>query len=114
MARTNSYSTALPLRSTGRGELTHQLPFFEEVLDDVDIVDGVPQPGARAPALSFEASIYGALCLGVRDYLGKNGFPGAILGMSGGIDSALTLAIASRCARSGQGAGADDALAVHR
>ena len=77
-----------------QGKLTHQLPFFEEALDYVDIVDGVPQPGARAPALSFEASVYGALCLGVRDYLGKNGFPGAILGMSGGIDSALTLAIA--------------------
>ena len=77
-----------------QGELTHQLPFFEEALDYVDIVDGVPQPGTRAPALSFEASVYGALCLGVRDYLGKNGFPGAILGMSGGIDSALTLAIA--------------------
>ncbi|HUX23250.1 MAG TPA: NAD+ synthase [Burkholderiales bacterium] len=77
-----------------QGELTHQLPFFEEALDYVDIVDGVPQPGARAPTLSFEASVYGALCLGVRDYLGKNRFPGAILGMSGGIDSALTLAIA--------------------
>jgi NAD+ synthetase len=77
-----------------KGELTHQLPFFEEALDYVDIVDGVPQPGARAPTLSFEASVYGALCLGVRDYLGKNRFPGAILGMSGGIDSALTLAIA--------------------
>ena len=35
-----------------------------------------------------------ALVLGVRDYLGKNGFPGAIIGLSGGIDSALTLAIA--------------------
>jgi NAD+ synthetase len=77
-----------------RGETTHQLPFFEEALAYVDIVDGAPQPGTCAPALSFEASVYGALCLGVRDYLGKNGFPGAILGMSGGIDSALTLAIA--------------------
>ena len=77
-----------------RGEATHQLAFFEEALDYVDIVDGVPQPGTRAPDLSFEASVYGALCLGVRDYIGKNGFPGAILGMSGGIDSALTLAIA--------------------
>ncbi len=76
------------------GDTTHQLPYFEEALEYVDVVDGVPQPGCRAPALSFEASVYGALCLGVRDYLGKNGFPGAILGMSGGIDSALTLAIA--------------------
>lgn len=76
------------------GETTHQSPFFQEALDFVDVVDGVPQSGERAPALSFEASVYGALCLGVRDYIGKNGFPGAILGMSGGIDSALTLAIA--------------------
>jgi NAD+ synthetase len=42
----------------------------------------------------LEAEVYSALRLGVRDYLGKNGFPGAILGLSGGIDSALTLAIA--------------------
>ena len=77
-----------------RGETTQQLPFFEEALGYIDIVDGVPQPGVCAPTLSFEASVYSALCLGVRDYLGKNGFPGAILGMSGGIDSALTLAIA--------------------
>ena len=39
-------------------------------------------------------SIYDALVLGVRDYITKNGFPGAVLGLSGGIDSALTLAIA--------------------
>ncbi|MEK7435562.1 MAG: NAD+ synthase [Pseudomonadota bacterium] len=77
-----------------QGVTTQQLPYFEETLGYVDIVDAVPQPGERAPDLSFEASVYGALCLGVRDYLGKNGFPGAILGMSGGIDSALTLAIA--------------------
>jgi NAD+ synthase (glutamine-hydrolysing) len=38
--------------------------------------------------------MYAALVLGVRDYLGKNGFPGALIGLSGGIDSALTLAIA--------------------
>jgi NAD+ synthetase len=77
-----------------RGELTHQLPYFEEALECVDIVEGVPQPGRRAPDLPLEASVYRALCLGVRDYVGKNGFPGAILGLSGGIDSALTLAIA--------------------
>ena len=48
-----------------------------------------------APALSEEESIYGALVLGVRDYVHKNGFDGAIVGLSGGIDSALTLAIAA-------------------
>jgi len=41
-----------------------------------------------------DAEIYAALTLGVRDYLGKNGFPGALIGLSGGIDSALTLCIA--------------------
>ncbi len=45
-------------------------------------------------AHSPEADLWHALVLGVRDYLGKNGFPGAILGLSGGIDSALVLAIA--------------------
>jgi NAD+ synthase (glutamine-hydrolysing) len=46
------------------------------------------------PAHSDEADLWDALVLGVRDYLGKNGFPGAILGLSGGIDSALVMAIA--------------------
>jgi NAD+ synthase (glutamine-hydrolysing) len=45
------------------------------------------------PELSFEAKIYDALVLGVGDYIRKNKFPGAIIGLSGGIDSALTLAI---------------------
>jgi NAD+ synthase (glutamine-hydrolysing) len=40
------------------------------------------------------AEVYEALKLGVRDYVGKNGFPSAILGLSGGIDSALTLVVA--------------------
>ena len=47
-----------------------------------------------APERAPEADLWDALVLGVRDYLGKNGFPGAILGLSGGIDSALVLAIA--------------------
>jgi NAD+ synthase (glutamine-hydrolysing) len=46
------------------------------------------------PVRSAEADLWDALVLGVRDYVGKNGFPGAILGLSGGIDSALVLAIA--------------------
>ena len=46
------------------------------------------------PLRSLEADLWDALVLGVRDYLGKNGFPGALLGLSGGIDSALVLAIA--------------------
>jgi NAD+ synthetase len=78
----------------GRGELTHQLPAFEEALALVEVVGGVPVKGAIAPAASLEQDVYTALKLGVRDYLGKNGFPGALLGLSGGIDSALTLAVA--------------------
>ena len=41
-----------------------------------------------------EEAVYRALCLGLKDYIAKNGFPGVLLGMSGGIDSAVTLAIA--------------------
>jgi NAD+ synthetase len=77
-----------------RGELTHQLPAFEEALAFVDLVEGVPVKGDIAEALPLEAEIYEALTLGVRDYVDKNGFPGVLLGLSGGIDSALTLAVA--------------------
>lgn len=56
--------------------------------------DAVTLAADTAPERSPEADLWDALVLGVRDYLGKNGFPGAILGLSGGIDSALVLAIA--------------------
>ena len=55
-------------------------------------VDG--KKDAIAPQRSAEADLWDALVLGIRDYLGKNGFLGAILGLSGGIDSALVLALA--------------------
>jgi NAD+ synthase (glutamine-hydrolysing) len=54
----------------------------------------VPVPGEIAPELTDEASVYHALVLGVRDYVNKHGFPGVVMGLSGGVDSALTLAIA--------------------
>jgi NAD+ synthase (glutamine-hydrolysing) len=54
----------------------------------------VPLPGETAVPLADEASLYRALVLGVRDYIDKNRFGGAVIGLSGGIDSALTLAIA--------------------
>jgi len=76
------------------GTLTHLAPQFEEHLMYVDIVDGVPQKGNIAPTLTSDAQAYSALVLGVRDYLDKNKFPAAIVGLSGGIDSALTLAVA--------------------
>ena len=77
-----------------RGEVRCQLPTFDEALEVVEIVDGEPMPGTLAPAQVTESEVYRALVLGVRDYLGKNGFPGAIIGLSGGIDSALTLCVA--------------------
>lgn len=55
-------------------------------------IDGKITP--IAPLRSSEADLWDALVLGIRDYLGKNSFPGAILGLSGGIDSALVLALA--------------------
>jgi NAD+ synthase (glutamine-hydrolysing) len=50
--------------------------------------------GSVAPKRSAESDLWDALVLGVRDYIGKNGFPGVLLGLSGGIDSALVLAVA--------------------
>ena len=77
------------------GRVTHQMPAFREALGFVEISNGAPVPGEIAPRLETEAEVYEALKLGVRDYVSKNGFPGVVLGLSGGIDSALTLAIAT-------------------
>ncbi len=76
------------------GSLTHQFPAFDETLGIVELQDGKLMGGMCANLEKDEASIYRALCVGVRDYIGKNRFPGVLLGMSGGIDSALTLAVA--------------------
>jgi NAD+ synthetase len=78
----------------GQGRLTHQMSAFAEGMAIVDYADGHLLPGTVVEPPQPEAEVYSALTLGVADYLGKNGFPGAIIGLSGGIDSALTLAIA--------------------
>ncbi len=77
-----------------KGKLVHRLPQFTELLSVIEIDQCSPLQGNISPELSIEAQVYQALVLGVRDYLGKNGFPGAIIGLSGGVDSALVLAIA--------------------
>lgn len=77
-----------------QGAVIGQWPAFEETIGLVELQDGRFLPGPMAPEPGLEASVYQALCLGVRDYVNKNGFPGIVLGLSGGIDSALTLAIA--------------------
>jgi NAD+ synthase (glutamine-hydrolysing) len=76
------------------GGLVRMAPQFEEHVLTARFVDGAPEAGEVAEHGCVEAQAYGALRLGVHDYLGKNGFPGAVIGLSGGIDSALTLAIA--------------------
>jgi NAD+ synthase (glutamine-hydrolysing) len=80
------------------GAVTQRAPAFEEGLFAVDIDTSatpmVPVPETLAPPLNEVESAYRAIVLGVRDYINKNGFNGAVLGLSGGIDSGLTLAIA--------------------
>ena len=79
------------------GTLAVEAPQFVEGLYPVSFIDEqhcqpVSQP-LPAP-LSLEASVYQALVLGVKDYVNKNGFKSVVMGLSGGIDSALTLAVA--------------------
>ncbi|MEO7955004.1 MAG: NAD+ synthase [Polaromonas sp.] len=79
------------------GALAGRAPSFKENLFQVQAVraqSAIKLIADAAPERGNEADLWDALVLGVRDYLGKNGFPGAILGLSGGIDSALVLAIA--------------------
>jgi NAD+ synthetase len=77
-----------------QSEVCMHLPQFEEALGLVEFESGKLCSEEMAPVCGQEEEAYRALVLGVRDYLGKNGFPGAIIGLSGGIDSALTLAVA--------------------
>ncbi len=77
-----------------QGTICAQLKHFEEDYLVVEFDGARPLAQALPAPLSSEAQVYQALVLGVRDYIGKNGFPGVLIGMSGGVDSALTLAIA--------------------
>ena len=75
-----------------RGELLAQLPAFEEASV---VVDTESAGAATIPSENITAELYGALRLGLRDYLAKCGFKSAVLGLSGGIDSAVVAAIAA-------------------
>jgi NAD+ synthase (glutamine-hydrolysing) len=90
-----------------QGEVTMRAPAFKEGLYVVDLsLDAsgkvTPLPGDIVPLQGQEESVYGALVQGTRDYVDKHRFPGVVLGLSGGVDSALTLVIAV------------DALGAHR
>ena len=78
------------------GEVALQAPTFQENLAIAEFNAEQLQfsEGAIAPALDTMAEIYQSLVMATRDYVQRSGFPGVILGLSGGIDSALTLAIA--------------------
>ncbi len=76
------------------GALRAQLKHAQEDMQLIEFDEGQPVSGVIEPELPIEAQVYQALVLGVKDYIGKNGFPGVLLGLSGGVDSALTLAIA--------------------
>ena len=80
------------------GNVTMRAPAFSDGLfiADFDRVGDSLEPvtGDIAPLPGDDESVYSALVVGVRDYVKKNGFPGVVLGLSGGIDSALTLVIA--------------------
>ena len=82
-----------------KGAVTQRAPAFKEGMYVVDLaLDGdnnvYPLPGHIEPLQGQEESVYGALVQGTRDYVTKHRFPGVIMGLSGGIDSALTLVIA--------------------
>ncbi|NNP71220.1 NAD+ synthase [Acinetobacter sp. Ac_5812] len=82
--------------SNNSGQLALQVPSFQEALSYVEYDAEQKQFKATdaIPALETFAEIYQALVMATRDYVQRSGFPGVILGLSGGIDSALTLAIA--------------------
>ena len=80
------------------GGVVFRAPAFEEDIYVVELLstdDGVELEGGEiAPVLPVAASVYKALVLGTRDYVDKNGFDSVVLGLSGGIDSALTMCVA--------------------
>ncbi len=83
------------------GAVASRAPSFTEDLHAIDVAPAKPGQagplhlsGRLAPHRTALADLWDALVLGVRDYIGKNSFPSVLLGLSGGIDSALVLAIA--------------------
>lgn len=83
-----------------RGRVIHRMKFFEEDLLLVDLEEIVSVPadkkGHDDSGLDKIALIHDALVMGIRNYFRKLGFSQAILGLSGGIDSAVTLALAAK------------------
>jgi NAD+ synthase len=91
-------------------KMVMRAPFWQEALILTEWTRGTDgwfcQPGPVQPSLSMDENVYAAMTLGLRDYVTKNGFPGVVIGLSGGIDSALSAAVAV------DALGADKVLAV--
>ena len=82
----------------GDGELAFRAPSFESGLWCIDVERSDKEvrvaPADVSPIHAVEKNVYDGLVMGTHDYVEKNGFSGVILGLSGGVDSALTLAVA--------------------
>ncbi|MGL6043265.1 MAG: NAD+ synthase [Sandaracinobacteroides sp.] len=77
------------------GEQAVRLPDWDEALVPLTWAAGTGfAPGTKQMPDSYEEEIYHAMLVGLRDYVGRNRFPGVVLGLSGGIDSALSAAVA--------------------
>ncbi len=80
------------------GRVVHRAPAFEEALTGVDLVQAERgfdlEPESLAPLPAGEESVWRAIVLGVRDYVEKHRFEGVVIGLSGGVDSAVVLALA--------------------
>lgn len=77
-----------------RGDVIVELPYFEEGITTIDLDKAEEMPGIPEMPLVKTEAIYKALLLGIRDYFGKLGLKKAVLGLSGGIDSAVTAVLA--------------------
>ena len=80
----------------GQGNVIHRSAQFEEdfFVVDVPIGDAIASPGSICPLLEPTEEMYRALTVGLTDYVRKNGFESVVIGLSGGVDSALTAVIA--------------------
>lgn len=90
------------------GNLLDEMPYFEEHLRTYNLIDSVIEGYGKAEHVQASdiAQIHDALILGIKDYFGKSGFSKAVLGLSGGIDSAIVCALACRAL------GAENVMAV--
>jgi NAD+ synthase (glutamine-hydrolysing) len=100
-------AAAARLRDASHRPAVRRNPQQVQIIAPVNITASVPKRPELSPALAsalepVEAEVYGALMLGLRDYVQKNGFAHVVLGLSGGIDSALVACVAADALGSGR------------